>query len=108
MLKTFTIVRRWNLRNKIAIMKCYHVFTIFASDHIVAHSRVQLKNVPNIVPSDVGSGYNEELNLYMNANYINVSIHKNKLFRPLSEEKVRKLSLLHRLPLITQLIGFGK
>ena len=33
-----------------------------------------LKNIPSNAPSDVGPGYNEELNFYMNANYINVSI----------------------------------
>lgn len=42
--------------------------------NIVTHSRVVLKNLPTNVPSDVGTGYNEELNYYMNANYINTFI----------------------------------
>lgn len=33
-----------------------------------------LKNAPTMTPNDIGIGYNEDLNFYMNANYINVSI----------------------------------
>lgn len=40
---------------------------------VVTHSRVVLKNLPSNVPSDVGAGFNEELNYYMNGNYINVT-----------------------------------
>eukprot|EP00347_Sterkiella_histriomuscorum_P012601 403367944 len=36
-----------------------------------SHSRVVLKNQPTIIPSDIGIGYNEDLNFYINANYIN-------------------------------------
>ncbi len=42
--------------------------------NIVAHSRVVLKNLPSVLPGDVGIGYNEELNFYVNANYINVRL----------------------------------
>ena len=74
MLKIYTIVLRWSLENKTDIMKFFLVYYTCNNLLIVNHSRVMLKNIPSNAPSDVGPGYNEELNFYMNANYINVSI----------------------------------
>ena len=53
-------------------MKCYLVKSSLITI-LVSHSRVILQNKPSILPSDVGMGYNEELNYYVNANFINVS-----------------------------------
>ena len=72
MSKTYTTALRWNSRNKIDIMKCYLVKSSLITI-LVSHSRVILQNKPSILPSDVGMGYNEELNYYVNANFINVS-----------------------------------
>ena len=41
---------------------------------LVNHSRVILKELPTTVSKDGGISGNEDLNFYMNANYINVSL----------------------------------
>lgn len=55
-------------------MKYSRVSFLYILYCIVTHSRVILQNLPSVLPSDVGIGYNEELNFYVNANYINVIV----------------------------------
>lgn len=71
-------------------MKFFHVNT-FTLTMKVSHSRVTLKNLPSNIPTDVGPGYNEELNYYLNANFINVKLRRITC-RLFCEVKVRKPS----------------
>ncbi|CDW89851.1 protein tyrosine phosphatase [Stylonychia lemnae] len=62
--------RKQNRYNE--VLPCNQIINLMCQ--LVVHSRVVLKNLPTTAPSDVGPGYNEELNYYMNANYINTFV----------------------------------
>lgn len=70
--------RKHNRYNEVLPCKKYNRVSF---TQIVQHSRVVLKEQPTNIPEDIGIGYNEELNYYINASFINVShIHNNLNF----------------------------
>lgn len=89
-----SIARRWSSRNRTGTTRCFPV-SLNKITFLVSHSRVKLKELPTIIPKDgIGQGligHDEQLNLYMNANYINVADVWVIWFRLLSrmEEKRR-------------------